>query len=525
MPFSIGRTSTGVTCEIRTVGAGGLIVVGVGAFAFAVVGPGFGSSSSTTQYLTSQAAVTDVVSQVAATGSVQVASAYNLAFGSAPAAAAASSSSSSSGSGSGSSSSSGSSSWNVTAVNATPGQAVKAGDVLAVADGTTATLAVTIATANLDAATAKLALDKRGLSANDKAAAKLQVTQAQTSLANARTAYSQTAAQNSLKLRQAQAALVRARNQLAADQKASPAVPANVIASDTNAVTQATDSLASLRLQVSQSNGQASNQITSASLGLQSAQLAYSTKVAPTSAQTIASDQAQVAQAQQSLATAQTALQYATLKSPVDGFVVAVNVTAGATAPSGTAISVRSGALQVGATVAESDLPKMQLGQDATVSITALGASVTGKVVDISQTGSSSGSGGVVSYAIVVSLPQPPTGVAPGMSAQVNVTTASATGVLAVPSIALQGSAGSYSVRVLDAGVPQAVSVEVGLVTSSLAEIKSGISAGTAVVVGTTSSRISTSGTGTGNGTRIPGVNPGGFGGGFGGGTRVVTGP
>jgi hypothetical protein len=95
------------------------------------------------------------------------------------------------------------------------------------------------------------------------------------------------------------------------------------------------------------------------------------------------------------------------------------------------------------------------------------------------------------------------------MSAEISVTTESAPGVLAVPAIALDtASDGTYSVQVLDAsGTPQSVAVDVGLITTSLAEIKSGISEGTAVVVGTASDRNTTTTTTT---TGIPGLGGGG---------------
>jgi len=56
---------------------------------------------------------------------------------------------------------------------------------------------------------------------------------------------------------------------------------------------------------------------------------------------------------------------------------------------------------------------------------------------------------------------------------------------------------------------PQLVSVQVGLVTSSLAEIQSGISQGTVVVTGTSSTRTTTTGT-QGGGFGVPGVGGGG---------------
>jgi hypothetical protein len=101
------------------------------------------------------------------------------------------------------------------------------------------------------------------------------------------------------------------------------------------------------------------------------------------------------------------------------------------------------------------------------------------------------------------------------MTASVAVTTAQAADVIAVPAIALVGSAGSYGVRVIAAdGTSQVTPVEVGLVTSSLAEIKSGLSGGETVSIGTVSARSSTTTT-IGGGVGIPGVG-GGFGGGGG---------
>jgi macrolide-specific efflux system membrane fusion protein len=95
------------------------------------------------------------------------------------------------------------------------------------------------------------------------------------------------------------------------------------------------------------------------------------------------------------------------------------------------------------------------------------------------------------------------------MSAEIAVTTASAANVLAVPAIALDTATdGTYTVQVLDAsGTPASVAVEVGLISSSLAEIKNGISEGTAVVIGTASDRTSS---GTGTTTGVPGLEGGG---------------
>ena len=123
-----------------------------------------------------------------------------------------------------------------------------------------------------------------------------------------------------------------------------------------------------------------------------------------------------------------------------------------------------------------------------------------------------------MTYAVTIALIDPPANVRVGMSAQASVTTAQAADVLTVPSVALRGANGNYSVQVLDAsGQPQTVAVTVGLVSNGLAEIQSGLTEGERVVTGTVSARqgTTTTGGGIGGGIAIPGGIGGG--GGFGG--------
>jgi macrolide-specific efflux system membrane fusion protein len=164
--------------------------------------------------------------------------------------------------------------------------------------------------------------------------------------------------------------------------------------------------------------------------------------------------------------------------------------------------------MQVTAQFAESDLPSLALGQQASVTVSATSDALTGTLVAIDPVASTSAGSSVVSYPVTIALIDVPATVLPGMSAEVAVTIAAARNVLATSATALEGSAGNYSVRVLDAsGTPVSRQVEVGLVTSSLAEIKSGLAEGDEVIIGTTSS--TTSGNGLPGGG---GVFPGGGG-------------
>ncbi|HJP89447.1 MAG TPA: efflux RND transporter periplasmic adaptor subunit [Candidatus Limnocylindrales bacterium] len=221
------------------------------------------------------------------------------------------------------------------------------------------------------------------------------------------------------------------------------------------------------------------------------------------------------AKAKSDLADLEALRDHITLVAPGDGVVTAVNLAVGADAPSGAAITLLSSDLVVTTSVVESDIAAIKADQTATVDVSALDASLRGTVASIDPVGSGSGSGSVVSYAVKVALDAPPAGLRPGMSADITITAASATGVLAIPSRALTGNAGNYTVRVVAAdGSVSTRTVEVGLVTSSLAEIKSGLQAGEMVVTGTSSNQNSvTNGFGGGGfqgggGTVIRGQKP-----------------
>jgi membrane fusion protein, macrolide-specific efflux system len=202
------------------------------------------------------------------------------------------------------------------------------------------------------------------------------------------------------------------------------------------------------------------------------------------------------------------------LVAPAAGIVTAVRISAGADAPTGAAITVASTDYEVTAEVVETDVSSMKLQQPAAVTVSAIGADLDGTVTAIAPTattGSSGSSSSVVSYAVTVALTDPPATLRAGMTADVTITTASATNVLAVPAAALRGSADNYTVLVMSAaGTPESRPVTVGLITSSLVEIKSGLSAGDVVVTGTSSTQRTTTGTGTGGGLTVPGAGGGG---------------
>ncbi len=479
-----------------------LVIAGVAVLAVAVAGGGvlagtLGSQAPTVTYLTATASVADVLDTVSVTGSVQPVETYALAFGQAP-------TRNPKPSAAGSATSPAAQQWTVETVNVKAGDPVAEGAVLATADTSDAQAALATAQLSLDAAKARLALDSTPVTATTKAKAQLAITQADRALSQARSAQSQTASSGRLAISQAGAVLADASKQLTDDQAAS--LPAAVVSADEAAVRAAERALASARQQASTANLQASATVGTAQLNVQSAQLSYQGTTTVNTSAPVAADRASVSQAETAVSSAQTTLARLTLTAPIAGTVSSVSIQAGDVV-AGTVIVLRGTDVEVDASVTETDLPALRLGQPASVTIPALGATAKGTVSALDLAGGTKTAGGVVSYAITVALPTAPARVAPSMTADVDITTATAAGVLSVPASAIGGTAGAYTVQVYDGpGQAHTVAVAVGLMTSTLAEIKSGLAAGATVVTGVATAKdlVTTFPTGPGGGARTP---------------------
>jgi RND family efflux transporter MFP subunit len=248
----------------------------------------------------------------------------------------------------------------------------------------------------------------------------------------------------------------------------------------------------------------AQNAYLSAKVGYETAKTAYSdAQTAGVTAQIrqakmgLYNAQNQLADARQKVADLKAQIKAATITAPVAGVVTEVHVTVGFDAPSGPAVVVDAHGFDVTTDVTESDLTKIRLDQAASITVAALGSDITGTVTAISPVANAADSSGVVTYPVTVTVKDPPATLRSGMTADVTITVASATGVLTVPAEALNGSAGGYSVLVLGAdGAATRTPVEVGLLTNTTAEITSGLTEGQVVVTGTSSQRTGTTTTG-----------------------------
>ncbi|MFV2064457.1 MAG: efflux RND transporter periplasmic adaptor subunit [Chloroflexota bacterium] len=206
-------------------------------------------------------------------------------------------------------------------------------------------------------------------------------------------------------------------------------------------------------------------------------------------------------------------VQLGQIVAPVDGIVADVNIKPGFMAAAGDAIVLDSAILEVVANVVESDISSLALGQTAMVSIDALPLDVPGTVTSIAPS-TDGGTSSVVTFPVTVTLIDPDLSIKPGMSTDVEITIAAAPGVIAVPVVALRGSQGAYTVEVAASnGGLETRQVVIGLVTESLAEVRSGILEGETVIVGTNTARVLSGD-----------EQAGGFGGGFGGGIRGLQG-
>jgi multidrug efflux pump subunit AcrA (membrane-fusion protein) len=396
----------------------------------------------------------------------------------------------------------------VTEILVKVGDTVTAGQALAKVDDTSAKLSLTSAKASLQQAQAGLTTTTQKPTSQQKSRSASQVRQAQVSLQNAqlsvsqaRATYSRDETTQDLLVEQAQEAYDAANDANRATLK--------------NALSQAKTTRASTLLRDSQSIQSAKGQVNSAEAALSAQKASVAVDQQPASAGSVAASRAQIAAAEVQVAQAQLTLDQTVLKAPIGGTVVSISGEVGA-ASSGAASSSSSSSastsfltiatmdqLQVTTMVAEADAAKVQLGQKATVSFSALASSANGSVtaIDLTQTISNN----VVEYGVTVLLDSAPAGVRLGQTSSVSITTSTRDNVLSVPSSAITKTGPISTVTVRKDGKDVVTTVVTGLVGDSGTEITSGLSEGDQVVI--------TSSAATGGTFTFPG---GGLGGGLG---------
>jgi RND family efflux transporter MFP subunit len=167
--------------------------------------------------------------------------------------------------------------------------------------------------------------------------------------------------------------------------------------------------------------------------------------------------------------------------APKDGTLAALNVTEGGMVSSAYPVAVVSSSAQMKVTVyvSEALVPKLSIGDEARVSVTAAPAEFTGRIRSMEQTANAQ----TKLYAVVIGVPEGVTGLISGMFADVTFFTDTAKETIAVPSEAILTANGEQYVFLADGGTAVRTPVTTGLTGDGVTEVLTGLSAGQSVVV------------------------------------------
>ncbi|MEA3459326.1 MAG: efflux RND transporter periplasmic adaptor subunit [Chloroflexota bacterium] len=229
---------------------------------------------------------------------------------------------------------------------------------------------------------------------------------------------------------------------------------------------------------------QAQGEVERAQAQVHKAQASLDELKAGATSEELAAAQADVDQAQASLEQAQLSLEQATLTAPMDGTVTALNIEPGEMASAGQPVVVLSdlAALEVDVDLDETDVAQVTIGQEARVSLDAFpDVELTGEVTTIASVATTQS--GVVLYPVTIRLVPTDLPVRAGMTADVDIVTASQEDALIIPLRAVKTEGGRSYVDRLVRGRIERVKVKLGLMTATEVEITSGLAEGDVVVV------------------------------------------
>ena len=263
-------------------------------------------------------------------------------------------------------------------------------------------------------------------------------------------------------------------------------------------------------------------------------------QAAGASAAQVAADEATIAAAQASVAAAQTSLADATLTSTIAGTVASVNLSVGQQVAAGTGggtggsgssagaaggagglstasgssaassssassattaqfVIVSTGSSIVSATVGDTQVGEIAVGDQAVITPTGATTNVYGTVASVGLVATESS--GVATFPVVVDVTGSPPGLYAGTTANVSITVKELQGVVVVPTTALHYSTTATTVNVVRGGSTVVTPVTVGTSSAGQTQVTSGLAVGDKVVVPVISFR------------RFGGAGAGGFGG------------
>jgi membrane fusion protein, macrolide-specific efflux system len=180
----------------------------------------------------------------------------------------------------------------------------------------------------------------------------------------------------------------------------------------------------------------------------------------------------------------------ATLTAPFAGVVAQVNQATGSS-DQDSIVLVDTTELYIDADVDQLDIPGVSVGQEATATIDAL-PDKTWPVKIVSVGGMATRSGNTSTVTVTASLPNPDPAILVGFSAQLEITTAKASGVLRVPVSSLLQVGNRWLAMKVVNGKTEPQPVELGVTSDQWAEVKSGLSEGDEILLYPESSTSST---------------------------------
>lgn len=202
-------------------------------------------------------------------------------------------------------------------------------------------------------------------------------------------------------------------------------------------------------------------------------------------------DEQAVAAARLKLATAKSTVQLVRLVAPFTGTVAGVSNKTGDSVNNNEQALVLAdlSTLEIKVDVAEMDINRVQIGQVVNVvSDAAPGKTFTGKISVVPFLGTSQQ--GVVTFPVMVAVPEPDPALKPGMTVAVSIITERRADVLLLPNRAIRVANGRRTVSVLTGGEQIEVPITLGLTTETYSEaLNSLLKEGDAVVLNPASSR------------------------------------
>ena len=166
--------------------------------------------------------------------------------------------------------------------------------------------------------------------------------------------------------------------------------------------------------------------------------------------------------------------------APVSGTVTSVSATVGSTVSATKPIAVidAAGQMNISVSVSEALLPKLAVGDMASVSVSSLSLEFDALITAIDRASSLQ----TQLYGVTLSVPEEIEGLRPGTFADVSFHTDTSLDTVVVPTEAILTAAGEQYVYVVDGTVARKAPVTVGLAGSGVTELLSGVSAGESVV-------------------------------------------